>query len=42
MYQLYPELSSVLRKYLKVFLQPYTVRVSAIKHRSGLRWLTPL
>jgi hypothetical protein len=27
MYQLSPELSSVLRKYFKVFLKPYTVRV---------------
>ena len=42
MYQLSPGLSSVLPKYFKVFLKPYTVRVSARKHRSGIRWLIAL
>jgi hypothetical protein len=42
MYQLSPELSSVLRKYFQLFLKPYTVRVLARKHGFGLRWLTPL
>jgi hypothetical protein len=42
MYQLSPELSSVLPKYFKFFLKPYTVRVSDKKYRFGIRWLTPL
>jgi hypothetical protein len=42
MYQLSPELSSVLLKYFKVFFNPYTVRVSARKHGSGIRLLIPL
>ena len=32
MYQLSPELSSFLGKYFKVFLKPYTVRVSPSQH----------